>query len=270
MDSKVTQYSAPLGSFLGPNDPAPFEILNPGGSSQLLLTCDHASRAVPRSLGQLGLAPEHFDSHIAYDIGAEAITRILSDTLDAQSILAGFSRLVIDVNRPRGHPQSVPEISDRIQIPANRKLRKVDLDHRVNELFDPYHQAIANSMLNLLNRGPAPVLFSIHSFTPHFKNQKRPWDVGILWKNDPRLPYPLMEKLAQRGFCVGNNKPYSALDLAYTIDTHAGALGLTNCVIEIRQDLVSDQLGVERWAKILTEDLSEILKDVTLYKVHEY
>ena len=270
MDSKITQNLAPLRSFLGPNDPHPFKIINPSGSSQLFLTCDHASRAVPRSLGQLGLAPEQYDRHIAYDIGAEAITRILSDTLDAPGILAGFSRLVIDVNRPLGHPQSVPAISDRTQIPANMGISNADLDQRISMLFDPYHGAIAESMANLWHRGPAPVLLSIHSFTPHFKNQKRPWDVGILWKNDPRLPEPLMEKLVQRGFCVGNNKPYSALDLAYTIDTHAGAAGLANCVIEIRQDLISDQLGVDRWAKILTEDLSDILKEFTLYQVREY
>jgi len=270
MDLEITQYISPLGSLLGSDDPAPFEILNLGGSAQLLLTCDHASRAIPLSLGQLGLAPEQFDRHIAYDIGAEAITRILSDTLDARAILAGFSRLVIDVNRPPGHPQSILEISDSTHIPGNRRLSKADLDQRINKLFDPYHQAITDSMLYLWNRGPAPVFLSIHSFTPHFENQNRPWDVGILWKNDPRLPEPLMEKLAQRGFCVGNNKPYSALDLAYTIDTHAGSAGLTNCVIEIRQDLISDQLGVERWANILTEDLNEILKEANLYQVCEY
>ena len=264
------QHLVSLVPFLGPDDPAPFELLNPTGSSQLLLTCDHASRLVPKSLDQLGLPPEQFDRHIAYDIGAEAITQILSDTLKAQAVLAGFSRLVIDVNRPLGHPQSVPEISDRTQIPANRDLSKTDLDLRISGLFDPYHQAIADSMKNLWNRGPAPVLISIHSFTPYFEKQKRPWDVGVLWKNDPRLPKPLMGKLAQRGFCVGNNKPYSAFDLAYTIDTHAGAVGLTNCVIEIRQDLISNRLGVEKWAKLLTEDLSEILKDVTLYQDREY
>jgi predicted N-formylglutamate amidohydrolase len=270
MEVNITQFPPPPGSLLGPNDPAPFEFLNLNGSSQLLLTCDHASRAVPWSLGQLGLPPEQLDRHIAYDIGAAAITRILSDTLNAQSILAGFSRLVIDVNRPPGHPQSVPKVSDRIEIPANKKLSKIELNQRISMLFDPYHKVIADSIANLWCRGPAPVLFSIHSFTPHFENQKRPWDVGILWKKDPRLSEPLMEKLAWRGFCVGNNKPYSALDLAYTIDTHAGAVGLTNCAIEIRQDLISNQLGVEKWAKILTEDLSEILKESALYQVREH
>ncbi len=269
MEINITQHPVPPRLLLGPNDPAPFEFLDPRESSQLLLTCDHASRAVPQSGGQLGLSTEQCDRHIAYDIGADAITQILSETLNAQAILAGFSRLVIDVNRPPGHPQSVPIISDGVEIPANKALSKTDLGQRISGLFDPYHHAIADSVANLWDRGPAPVLFSIHSFTQYFENQKRPWDIGILWKNDPRLSGPLMRKLEDRGFCVGNNKPYSALDLAYTIDTHAGAVGLTNCVIEIRQDLISDQLGVERWAKILTEDLSEILKDSNLYQVYK-
>ena len=270
MDAEIIQFPTPASSFLGSDDPAPFEVLNPDGGSQMLLTCDHASRLVPQSLDQLGLPPEQFDRHIAYDIGAEALTRILSNTLDARAIFAGYSRLVIDVNRPPGHPQSVPSVSDGTEIPANQNLHEDDLDRRICALFDPYHEAIDNSMAHLWSRGPAPVLFSVHSFTPHFENYQRPWDVGILWKHDPRLPEPLMEKLEGRGFCVGNNEPYSALEMAYTIDSHAGASGLTNCVIEIRQDLVSDQAGVERWAENLTEDLSDILKDTNLYEAREY
>ena len=66
---------------LGPNtlidegDPPPFEVINPDGSASMLLVCDHASRAFPKKMGLLGLDASALDRHIAYDIGAEEITR---------------------------------------------------------------------------------------------------------------------------------------------------------------------------------------------------
>ncbi len=270
MDAEIIKFPTGAASLLSAHDPAPFEIINPQGQSQMLLICDHASRRVPVKLADLGISAAEFDRHIAYDIGAEALTRILSRTLDATAVLAGFSRLVIDLNRPPGHPQSVPELSDGTLIPANQNLSEREIEQRIEALYDPYHDTIGHCMAHLWKRGPAPVLFSVHSFTPHFGTQERPWDVGILWKRDPRLAVPLMDRLKARGLTVGDNEPYSAFDMASTIDIHAGTAGLATCVIEIRQDQVADQQGVDDWAEILREDLTEILKDPNLFEPREY
>ena len=48
------------------------------GSGPLLFLCDHASSALPAAYGTLGLDPALFDTHIAYDIGAAAVTRALA------------------------------------------------------------------------------------------------------------------------------------------------------------------------------------------------
>lgn len=259
MDADTISPPDPVGPLLSESDPPPFEVINSEGSSSLLLACDHASRRVPSCLGDLGLSDSEFDRHIAYDIGAEAVTRNLSKSLDACAVLAGYSRLVIDLNRPPGHPQSIPEVSDKTLIPANISLSELQINQRIEALFDPYHEALGHSVAHLWNRGPAPVLFSVHSFTPSFQLQVRPWDVGILWKHDPRLAVPLMERLTAMGLNVGDNEPYSALEMAYTIDIHAAAAGLASCVIEIRQDHVADAQGIARWSSILHEVLSEIL-----------
>ena len=57
--------------------------------------------------------------HIAWDIGAAELTRRLADRLDAPAVLAGYSRLVIDLNRQPGDPQSILEVSDGVVIPGN-------------------------------------------------------------------------------------------------------------------------------------------------------
>lgn len=270
MEAEIIPFPTQPGSFLTESDPPPFEVINSEGTSQMLVICDHASQRVPSVLDNLGLSSGEYDRHIAYDIGADQVTRNLSKSLDSRAVLAGYSRLVIDLNRPPGHPESIPKISDGTTVPANQGLTEQQADQRVDVLFDPYHEAVGHSIAHLWARGPAPVLFSVHSFTPHFEDQPRPWDVGILWKHDPRLAVPLMERLSAQGLNVGDNEPYSAREMAYTIDVHAGAAGLASCVIEIRQDQVADAEGIKRWSGILHDVLTEILKDDNLYKAQVY
>jgi len=52
---------------LGPDDPGPVHLLRPEGSSDFLLTADHAGRAIPRRLGDLGLSARELSRHIAWD-----------------------------------------------------------------------------------------------------------------------------------------------------------------------------------------------------------
>lgn len=257
-------------SLLGPDEAPVVEIVNTAGRTPLQLVCDHASRRVPAALGKLGLADGEFERHIAYDIGAAEVTRRLAAVLDAPAALAGYSRLVIDVNRPPGHPESIPEISDGTEIPGNRSLSETARRGRETALFEPYHDAIHESIAAIWRRAAAPALFSVHSFSPHYGKAARPWDVGVLWNRDPRLAQPLMEKLAQRGLKVGDNLPYSGREIAYTINLHGAAPGLANCVVEINQDQIADPPGVERWAGILAEVLAEILTLDGVHRVQQY
>ncbi len=268
MDEFSTYCSAE--GLLRPDDPAPFEIVNREGTAHLQLICDHASRRVPSALADLGVPKSAFDRHIAYDIGAESVARLLSAELDAPLVLAGYSRLVLDLNRPIGHPESIPEISDAIAIPANRGLDENAKRQRIIELFEPYHDAVNRSLARLWERGPAPALFSVHSFSPGYGATPRPWDVGILWNRDPRIAVPMMDRLERTGLHVGDNEPYSGRDLAYTIDMHGAAAGIANCVIEINQDQLMDDAGIHRWAEILTPILRDILTMDGLHRVERF
>lgn len=259
-----------LTPLLGPNDAPPFDIINRDASSPLLLVCDHASRRVPAALGDLGLDAAAFERHIAYDIGAEAVSRQLSESLNAPLVLAGYSRLVIDLNRPPGHPQSIMETSDDTPIPGNAGLDDEAKRHRIRDLFEPYHDAVNRALARIWEGGSAPALFSVHSFSPGFGGQPRPWDVGVLWNHDPRIAVPLMELLEAEGLRVGDNEPYSGHDLAYTIDMHAGAAGLASCVVEINQDQVRDTAGVARWSDMLGRAMATILQQPGLHRVERF
>ena len=126
---------------LGPDDPPPFELLNADGSAPCLIVCDHASNRIPSSLKDLGLAARHRTEHIAWDIGAAAMARRLSESLDAPAILAGYSRLVVDCNRYIADPAAFTPHSDTVEIPGNVGLDEPEKAWRTREIYRPYHAA---------------------------------------------------------------------------------------------------------------------------------
>ncbi|MDS4032153.1 MAG: N-formylglutamate amidohydrolase [Candidatus Contendobacter sp.] len=263
----------PQAPLLGPGDPPPFTLFNPEGQASLVLVCDHASNAIPAALGQLGLGPEALSQHIAWDIGAARVTRWLAARLDAPAVLGGYSRLVIDCNRSPGDPTSIAEISDDIVIPGNQAVNDTQADQRLNEVFWPYHHAITQALAHRWRHGHgrAPALIAIHSFTPTMNGFERPWHLGVLWNRDPRLAEPLIARFrADPELCVGDNEPYSGREVGFTMDTHGGAAGLPHVEIEIRQDLIADEAGGERWAAVAGEALETVLRDEMLFQVRHY
>ncbi|MCW9034106.1 MAG: N-formylglutamate amidohydrolase [Alphaproteobacteria bacterium] len=248
-----------------------FEFLNPEGVTPLLLICDHASQKIPTPLDNLGLSQNILKDHIAWDIGAAEVTRRAAKRLKCSAMMTGFSRLVIDCNRQPGDPGSIPSISDGVTVPRNQNLGEEDEILRSETFFVPYHHAITAQVAHLWRHGPAPALFSIHSFTPEMDGKKRPWDAGVLWNRDPRIAMPLLNSLRHhKELNIGDNEPYSGKDIAYSIDRHGGAAGLPNCAIEIRQDLIDHEEGIEKWSIILASALSDVLNIEGLHQVEHF
>jgi predicted N-formylglutamate amidohydrolase len=239
-----------------PDDPSPVRHINPRGGSAFLLVCDHAGRRVPSRLGDLGVAAADWDRHIAWDIGAAGVCDILARLLDAVCIQQVFSRLVIDCNRQPGHPTSIAPLSDGTAIPGNLGLDAADKLAREREIFLPYQTAIASELDRRAASGQPTVLISMHSFTPVFGGQRRPWHVGVLYNRDPRLARALAPHFARDGFFVGDNEPYHLSDSSdYTVPVHAERRLLPHVELEIRQDLIADAVGQARWANSLAEYL---------------
>jgi predicted N-formylglutamate amidohydrolase len=253
---------------IAPDEDPPVQLLNADGSAKLLLVGDHASNAMPESLGQLGLEDWVLERHVAYDIGSRALIEHLSLHLDAPAVLAGYSRLVIDLNRSLSDPTAIPEISDGIVVPGNRDLSERARQDRIASFYTPYRQTIDAMLKHYRDRGIVPAFISVHTFTPEMAGRARPWHIGLLWDKDPRIPAPLMERLREHpfGIHVGDNEPYSGRHPAdYTIDHHAEASGIPYVSIEVRQDLVDSPEGAEQWATILHEALRDVLSDSALY-----
>ena len=259
--------SAHSQQLINKTDSAVVEVENLSGSAPVLVTCDHASNHIPDSLKNLGLGDGELDRHIAYDIGALDLSRMLADKLNAPLIHSGYSRLVIDLNRHLDDPSSIPIVSEGTEIPGNHPLTQTQKQIRINELFWPYHDKFSQTLDGFQANGIYPVILAIHTFTPVYHGMKRPWHTGVMWDTDDRMALPFIKNLKQQAdLIVGDNQPYTALDpLGYAFDVHARGRGLPHLFIEVRQDLVSDEVGVMRWATILYQAVKPLLENKNLY-----
>lgn len=254
--------------WIGPDDPPPFEVVNLEGKAPVLLTCDHASAAIPRALRRLGLEESVLSRHIAWDIGAGEMARALARRLDALAVLSGYSRLLIDCNRSLASPTAIATEADGVPIPGNANLAPDERRMRAEAFYWPYHNAIADRLADFNRRGVSPAVLSVHSFTPVLGGFERPWQIGVLWDEDPRIAKPLMAILKDRhGVAIGDNQPYAGRDnYGYTMEHHVVKAGLPQVLVEIRQDLIDTRHGVEAWFGILGPAFEEILSDPELYR----
>lgn len=256
-----------ISALIGPGEPAPVRAVQPAGTAPVLLVCDHAANRIPESLDGLGLPAPELARHIAWDIGAALVTEHLARLLDAQALLTTYSRLVVDVNRTPDHPTLIAEESDGAQIPGNRGLSDAARRQRLEQLYRPYHDAVAQAVERFLAQSVRPVLLSIHSFTPVWDGFSRPWQLGVLWARDGRLAHRMLAALrAEPDLTVGDNEPYSALTGPnQTLDEHAEARGLASAALEIRQDLIETEAGAAAWAGRLAQILKPLLLDPALH-----
>jgi predicted N-formylglutamate amidohydrolase len=232
-------------------------VVNPDGRGPFVLVCDHASNWVPPTLQGLGLAPGELDRHIAWDPGALELASRMSVLLDASLVHATVSRLVLDVNRDPAHAGSVITVSEDTAIPGNRGLSAEDRSKRVRSIYEPYHQALAKV---IEDRAAPPWLISIHSFTPVFRRERRPWHIGVLSAEDRRLADPLLELLRAGGeYHVGDNQPYAPTDGVYhTLHRHCSARKLHSVLLELRSDMIGDDSSRAMWASKLCRALQAI------------
>jgi len=230
--------------------PAAVTVVNEAGASPYLLICEHASNYMPARYGRLGLTDTDVRSHIAWDIGAGLLARRLSDLLDAPLFLCGYSRLLIDCNRPPGSRSSIPAQSESVEIPGNQGLATADVEHREKTFFRPFQERITRFLDDRQAASQASAILGIHSFTPTYLGIGRIWHVGILHGGAAELASQLIEGFRRdSSLAVGDNEPYRIdPEEDYTVPVHGDARGIPAVLIEVRNDLLANSEDIESWA----------------------
>jgi predicted N-formylglutamate amidohydrolase len=243
-----------MGALLQQGEESPFIAVNEQGRSPFVLICEHASNTMPKTLGTLGLPEAELTRHIAWDIGAEKVGRLLSRLMDAPLLLQRYSRLAYDCNRPPESPDSIPEMSELTAVPGNRKLSAEDRLARAREVYRPFHDGVSAALDRRAAGGQQSLVVSIHSFTPVYKGKPRSVELGILHDRDTTLSSKLIKSFPNIDARL--NEPYGPKDgVLHTLNLHGFTRGLQHAMIEIRNDLVSTERGQDEWAQRLSVPL---------------
>lgn len=240
--------------------PAAASIEHADGPSPYVLLCEHASNFIPTSYGGLGLPEAELQRHIAWDVGAAALARLLSSRLGAPLVLSGYSRLLIDCNRPLGTPTSIPERSEDTVIPGNAGLSAADRAGRATAYFEPFRQLVSAELDRRAALAIPTILVGVHSFTPVFQGVRRPWQAGVLYSASTGFARALIGQLASDpGLMVGDNQPYRIEpEYDYTVPVHGDGRGIPAALLEVRQDLLQTDLDIRGWADRIATALSSL------------
>lgn len=230
-------------------------LKNPG----IVLLCEHGGLRIPGRWGKLGLADAFLDTHYAYDIGARDLTLEIAGRIDAAAVISNYSRLFLDYNRKGHDPSCMRMDMGGIPIPGNIDVSDEERALRERIARHPVEKAVSELLEG--GRPEARAVISIHSFSPIWDNCRRSCEIGIMWKNDPRLPLPLIEAIRSCGrFSVQDNQPYSFVENDwFTLDRHGLSIGVPNAYVEVRSDLIADQASIQTMADVLEASIRRIL-----------
>ena len=234
-----------------------FHIINEPKAGGILIVADHASNFVPSELN-LGLSQDQLNTHIAWDIGVVTVAERLCAEFDFAAFLGDVSRLVVDCNRERDVGSVIPTYSDDIAITGNA-LTAEQREERLVTYYDRYHIALSQ----LLKSHRPALILSLHSFTPMLRSntaQMRPWEIGVLYNEHETASRLMIKHLEHHGLYVGDQQPYSGKYLNATMNRHAESNEIPYIGIEMRQDLVMNDAGIDRFVRILGQGCNKIAK----------
>jgi len=237
----------------------PYRLLNARLHSDLLLTCEHATNRLPRSIRPTAAEREVLGSHWGYDPGAWAVTRFVARALRAPAIAGRWSRLLVDLNRAVDDPTFVREVAGGLRLAWSGRAGRRSRIARAVALHAGYHAALDRLLAERVARGVRPLLVAIHTFTPQLDGAHRPFDAGVLYDGERGLAVRCASALRRAGLSVRYNEPYSGRDgMMYAVDRHARHYGLACLELELNQGLFERADAAQRVGRAVARALERI------------
>ncbi len=195
---------------------------------------------MPAPFGKL-LSKALLDTHRGYDPGALAVARDIAAATRAPLFYSTVSRLLVELNRPLGHPQLF-----------FRKFPRATQDALLRRYYFPYWNAVGKAA----RRGGRVIHLSVHSFTPRMRGETRKVDVGLLF--DPSRPaevrlckrwHDALQRLSPR-LRVRDNQPYPGV-FPSLVDALRNKLGPRRYVgIQIEVNQKFPRGDATRWRRL--------------------
>ena len=235
----------------------------------MLLLCDHASNAIPEEFDSLGMPETELQRHIAYDIGAAMVTRTMAAALGAPAVLSTFSRLLIDPNRGLDDPTLVMKLSDGAVVPGNKDADAAEVERRIARFYAPYDRAVGEAVEAALAAGRA-ARHRVDAFLHAVLEGRRAALARHGAVGQRSAPAPAASGGAGRRRATSwsaTTSPMTARSRGDTMNRHATRRGLSNVLIEVRQDLIATPQGAQAWGERLARVLRPILADPAQHRI---
>jgi predicted N-formylglutamate amidohydrolase len=235
------------------------------GRLPVVVSVEHASRAVPAALAGLGLSPGALAAHRWFDPGALVAARSLARALRAPLHAGRYSRLLADLNRSARNPRVIPARVDGRAIPANAALGAEARRKRLLRYWAPYRAAVERDLRAAIARAGCVLHLSVHSFTPVLAGERRGNDVGLLYlpgrARERRLALRWGAALARLGYRVRRNYPYAGDTDGFCTALRATlpARRYLGFEVELNQRAVADSRAARRAGRDLAATLAEEL-----------
>ncbi len=135
--------------------------------------------------------------------------------------------------------------SDGTVVPANCDITPLERRARIEEIYEPYHRMIAETLAARKQAARPTIVIALHSFTPSMAGVARPWDIGVLYA-DGNISFAQAVLAMLRDnpdICTGDNEPYRMDDTDNSVPRHAFASGLPYVEVEVNQRRLADDAG---------------------------
>ena len=196
---------------------------------KLVLTCEHASNALPKKYKAYFSEFKHrLETHEGYDLGAFSTFETLKPLATFSSHYP-WSRLLIEVNRSLQHSQLFSSISKSFSEEQRREL--------IEDYYKPYREQIQKKIQSYIAEGESVLHLSVHSFTPVLGGDTRNAEVGLLY--DPRRSE---EKKWAKHFKKDLNQHLPDQRIRMNYPYFGKADGFTT---SLRQEFQEQYLGIE-------------------------
>lgn len=248
----------------------PAVVVNKFGTSRFVLLCDHACNHIPFKYGDLGLSACNRLTDLAWDPGALAVSKHLSDLLDAPLVYSTTSRLVLDTNRDVKALDLIPPTSGGVSIPGNTNVSPHERDKRIDAFHTPYHTAIRALIDYRIACGHSPILVGVHSYLRNCGTLDRSWPMGLLHGEDAVFCAALRDILKADSPDMDiamNHVTPERPERYYSLHRHADERGLHSAMVEIRNDGLLEPGGIAFWADKLAHGLELARTRVTPHDV---
>ena len=206
----------------------------------LIVSCEHGGNRVPLPY-RSHFSKKFLETHRGYDPGALAVARDVAKATGAPLFYSTVSRLLVELNRPLGHPQLF-----------FRDFPKSTQDALLRRYYFPYWNAVGKAA----RRGKRVIHLSVHSFTPRMRGVTRKVDVGLLFdpRRAPEAAYckrwrAEIERLSPR-LRVRDNEPYPGVfpSLVDALRNELGPRRYVGIQIEVNQKFPRGD--GQRWRKL--------------------